>query len=209
MTETHRIVCVKIIRADGQVYGPTDIVLLDIPLLDNDDAVPGVYAGQSGSLEDWEGMSLFISEDDVAFTEQYATSQITLIATADSILPDAPADQWDETSELSVTVTSHEDHDQLVSVTEDDVLFYRKNTAAMGAEIIAFRSAELIGVKQYKLTGLARGLYGTEWATVLHAAGEELVLLETANINRITAAVNLLRHYKGVSFNTQGCSMLI
>lgn len=184
------------------LYGPTDIVLLDIPLLANNDAVPGIYAGQSGTLTDWEGMSLFISEDDVDFTEQYATSLVTLIATADSILPDAPADQWDEINELTVTVTSHEDNQQLVSVNEDDVLFYRKNTAALGAEIIAFRDAELIGTQQYTLSGLARGLYGTEWATGGHTAGEELVLLETATLDRITAPLNALRYYKGVSFNS-------
>lgn len=81
----------------------------------------------------------------------------------------------DEVSEVTVYMENGEltstDHDGLIALT---------NLALIGSEIIAFRSAEWQSGNEYRLTGLLRGLFGTEWAMSTHGDREQFVMLDSA-----------------------------
>jgi hypothetical protein len=76
----------------------------------------------------------------------------------------------------------------LLSVTESQVL-NGSNLAAIGThgrwEIIAFKTATLNPNGTYTLSGLLRGLKGTEHNTGNHATGDSFVLLESGRLVRV------------------------
>jgi len=80
---------------------------------------------------------------------------------------------WDEVTNIDVTVPSGK---TLVSATKAEV-YINKNIALFGDEIMGYRNALLIDPNKYRLTGLLRGLRGTDWAAPDHTAGERFVVL--------------------------------
>lgn len=60
------------------------------------------------------------------------------------------------------------------------------NIAVVGNEIIKFAYAELVSATEYKLSGLLRGLLGTEHEISNHSHGEKFVLLEQVKIKKLT-----------------------
>lgn len=65
---------------------------------------------------------------------------------------------------------------ELASITADELL-HGFNLALLGKELIQFQTAALIATNQYRLSGIVRGLRGSEWAIPYHDIGESFVLL--------------------------------
>lgn len=178
----------------------TNLVLLDIPLLrDQDDGV-GFYGAAAGYGDGWTGTQVFKSLDGGTSFSSYGPAILfeATIGLAATALGAFTQNIFDETNSVTVTLTSGE----LSSVTEAQVL-NGANAAMLGSEMIQFRDATLTAADTYKLTGLLRGRRGTEWAIGTHAVGDQFVLLDETTLRLFPASsseYDVERHYRGASF---------
>ena len=161
--------------------------VLDIPLLsDGDDAsVPQVYT-MAGPYADgsWPGAIVYQAVDG-EYSEELASVPSSSAATwgyVSAAMPYANPNLWDRGTEITVTLQTGE----LTGCTEaaanaDPTL----NLAAIGTdgrwEIVQFTTATLTSGTTYTVSGFKRGRRGTEWAAEMHAAGDQFVLLDTAD----------------------------
>lgn len=178
----------------------TDLMLLDIPLLrDQDDGV-GYYAAACGYGDGWSGAQAFKSNDGGATWTSFGNGFLNeaTIGAASSALGDFTQNIFDESSSVTVVLLNGE----LASDTELNVL-NGANVALLGNEIIQFRNATLVSAGTYTLTGLLRGRRGTEWARASHAIGDRFVLLNESTTYLFTGSsgeYDAARKYRGVSF---------
>lgn len=162
--------------------------LLDLPPLNASDNKPRLHAIVHGyNNPQWPGCQIFETKDgqtyDVVATSDRAQTTVGIVSTAVASVPEHKAAIWDTTTEIIVTLKTN----QLISAPSDLAVYNGANLCMIGAEMIAFRYADLIGQdakgnKQYKLTRLMRGMRGTEWAISEHQADELFVLVDDALI---------------------------
>jgi hypothetical protein len=179
---------------------PTNLQLLDIPILRDQDDQVGFYISASGYLPGWNGCQIYKSIDGGGSFNKFSTpinNQATLGNTTTVLNNFTSGNIFDEINDVIVKTNNI-----LSSVTEISVL-NGSNVCLIGSEIIQFKNATLIATNTYKLTGLLRGKFGTEWAMISHAIGERFILLtnKTTYIeNSPSSEYNLPREYTGVSF---------
>ncbi len=161
------------------VYGQPDVVLMDLALVNASQPAAPWMAAQSAP---WPGRLAVVRKTGAAsfvfnrFIEQQATMGVTLTA-----LPQGKQARIDYTYAIDVVMS----HGALASVTETELLnganIAAIGTTATGFEIVQFLSAELIAPDTYRLTGLLRGLGGSEAEMLpLRASGARLILLNAA-----------------------------
>jgi hypothetical protein len=175
----------------------TLLQLVDAPLVTDDDDGPGAYALAKPSRDVvYPGAVLFDSPDDVTFSPRESLGE-AVFGTASTVLPTGPLGVFDEGSSVTVDVGFGE----LASTTRESLLASRTlNLLMVGSEVIQFRTATLLSVGVYRLTGLLRGLRGTEWARSTHAANEPVALLSRASrIPLSNVDLGVARFYKGVT----------
>lgn len=178
----------------------TKLVLMDIPLLrDQDDGV-GFYAAACGYGAGWYGAQAYKSADGGATWGSFGGGFLNdaAIGTATGVLGSFSQNIFDEANSVTVVLINGE----LASDTEANVL-NGANAALLGDEIIQFKTATLIADSTYTLSGLLRGRRGTEWAAGTHAAGERFVLLDATSTYLFEGAsseYDLERHYRGATF---------
>lgn len=175
----------------------TDLNLLDIPILRDADDSPGKYAA-FGARTPWSGAALYDSDDNVTFSKVLDTAERTTTGLATTTLGDfTGGNVFDEVNSLTVTVNG-----ALSSTTNTGLLTSQVNALLVGSEIIQYRDATLISANTYTLTGLRRGLLGTEWAMPDHVASERVVVLQATGLRRVLdqqADIGIERFYKAVS----------
>ena len=154
------------------------LALLDVPLLKDEDNSAGIYCAVAGSTASWPGCAIYTSPDDVTYTPSTSLSDQASIGATTSTLPAwTGANVWDEGSSVSVTVTGP----ALESVTRDGILTSTAlNLAAIGNEVLQYRTATLVSPGNYTLSGFLRGRRGTE--SVEHASGSRFVTLGSAGV---------------------------
>lgn len=173
--------------------GNTDLRLLDIPLIRDEDVDLGIYVAPTGNAA-WRNAALYVSRNG-GNSYQYAKALLTksIVGSCNSILGNSSEFLIDRKNSLSVTINSGE----LESITDID--FYNgRNCALVGQEIIYFKTAILVEPNTYILSELLRGRRGTEWAIASHNSNEEFILL-TGYIERVAGDIldlNLQRQYK-------------
>lgn len=183
------------------IGGPTKGFVLDVPLMrDGDDqSTPFAYlgAGPYGEVF-WPGADFFQSDtgDAGTFDPTWAGVSSDSGMTwgfASNILGDAEPWVIDNGNTLNVRMQ----HGTLTSVTLDDLLISQRlnlilvstGASATGPwEYIQFQTATLETDGSYTLSGLIRGQRGTEDAVGLHAAGDVVILAETAALRRTMGA---------------------
>ena len=177
-----------------------NLMLLDIPLLrDQDDAV-GFYAAACAYSGAWGGEQTFKSNDGGATWAQSGRAILNeaTIGTASTALGNfASGNIFDESNSVTVVMT----HGTLSSDTELNVL-NGSNVALIGSEVVQFKTAALTATNTYVLTGLLRGRRGTEWAMSTHAVGDRFVLLSSTTtyiFDSSSSEYNLARKYRGVA----------
>lgn len=178
----------------------TDLMLLDIPLLRDQDDGAGYYAAACGYGDGWSGAQAFKSNDGGATWTSFGNGFLNeaTIGAASSALGDFTQNIFDESGSVTVVLLNGE----LASDTELNVL-NGANVALLGDEIIQFKNATLIAANTYTLTGLLRGRRGTEWARASHAIGDRFVLLNESTTYLFTGTsseYDAARKYRGVSF---------
>lgn len=187
------------------LVGPTKGVLLDIPILRDQDDGAGFYAAQRGYLSGHRGSVLYKSLDGgQTYASLLPFTAAAVLGSATDVLADGPTTVIDEAGTVNVQLLGD---GELSSVTQQAML-NGSNTIVLGAhgrwEILRFQTATLEADGTYTLSNLLRGLRGTEWATVTHQAGDMLVLLNTSGgVQRVAgqlAELNTERQYKFVTF---------
>jgi len=178
-----------------------DLVLMDIPLLrDQDDGV-GFYAAACSFSGGWTGAQAYKSTDGGLTwnTSGRAFLSEATVGYATTVLGDfSSGNFFDELNSVTVRMV----HGALASDTELNVL-NGANACLVGSEVMQFKNAALVAANTYTLTGLLRGRRGTEWAMSTHVANDRFVLLTpltTYLMDSSSAEYNLAREYKGVAF---------
>lgn len=181
---------------------PTALALLDIPILRDADDNAGLYTAMAGYASPWPGAVLYLGPDDAGLAPRGGVTQPAVIGAANSALGAWSAGIMDQTNSVLVTLIAG----SLASATRDAVFDTGANVAALGApgrwEIIAFTTAVPVGGTQYQLSGLLRGLRGTEAQAGTHQVGDTFVLLQTAGMLRPLfdlAELNQPRQFRAVT----------
>jgi len=179
--------------------GITRLELMDIPLLRDQDDGYLIYAAVSNNAAAWPGVEVYRSLDGGgSWDSLYVTGTDALVGNADSVLAD-----WTGgfLTDEGVGVTVQTDGGTLSSVTYDQALGF-SNLCLLGNELLVFRTATLISAGRYQLTGLLRGLFGTEWACSGHARGERFVMIDDTTLFGVPETVTQVgveQYYKAVS----------
>ena len=181
--------------------GVAELIILDIPLLQDSDNTAGYYAvvNAAGGTT-WGGATIFRSPDGGITYSNVGTAVFegtTGILT--DALPAGPTTVIDEGNEL--IIETDEEFESIVQAS----LLAGLNAAVIGApgrwEVIQFRDAEYIeSPSSWRLTGLLRGRRGTEWAIGLSQAGDTFVLLDAAlvRIESDSSFIGTSRPHKAV-----------
>lgn len=192
---------VGIIPVTPRPQQPTDLVLLDIPMVYDSDDPEGLRAGMAGrDSANWSGAALFQSVDGGAnFSEIASAVNATTMGTV-TALPTTVfggGNMFDESSVFEVQIG--EGGGDLAGASAAAVL-NGANAALLGPEILQFKNATLIGDGLYRLTGFLRGRRGTEWAIPHHSVGERFVMLATTvDVDADIGQLGLTLDYKAVS----------
>ena len=186
--------------------GPSDLVLLDIPLLRDQDDNTGLYLAVGQMLPDWIGANVYEAKPDNSYENIETFFQSAIVGSTNNLLADAGSTTtWDDTIELIVSIPQGD----LESKTELEVL-NGANVAAVscanGWEIIQFANVVDNGDGTFTLSHLLRGRLGTEWATNQHSVGDRFALMVNDNsVRRYKKAVSDIGEafsFKAVSFGS-------
>lgn len=192
-----------------RVPGTTRLVLMDCPLLRNQDDSTGFYWAVTGESEFWRGAEIFRSADEgVSYQSMSRVGVRTIIGDSIYALQDGPTEFWDRGN--TVTVVLDFENDTLESVDEESVLrgnnaFWLGAADGQDGEIIQFATATLVGPRTYVLSDLLRGRLGTEANVGTHGNNEIFVLLQMSFLGRSDygpADFDRERMYKPVSLLT-------
>ncbi len=186
------------------VVGMTQTVMLDIPMLRDQDTGVGVYVGMNGfGAIPFSGATLFKSADSGASYSTVTTLTVaTPIGRATTALPTwEGANILDEASTVNVMLErgTLSSVDYLAVLNGGNAAALRSGT---GWEILHYRDATLELDGSYTLSGLLRGRRGTEWAMSSHAVGDTFVPLSETWLTRLpleSSETGLSRRYKAVS----------
>ncbi len=160
---------------------PSQLYLMDLPLLQSTDDQPGVYAAATGNAG-WTYASLMRSADGVNYTQIAALDNAAIAGIAVTTLGNGSGCYMDNANTVNVQLVTG----ALASCTLTDFM-NGANAAMLGGEIVQFQTATLIGPGLYTLSGLLRGRRGTESMTGTHATGENFVLLQSGAVEFVPA----------------------
>lgn len=188
------------------IVGPTELILLDLPPLRDEDDNAGVYAAirpyLTGStagatvLRSTDGGSSYASLGPIGTAVPIGTL-LQALPSADHQVPD-----------LGNTIQVQMNYGDLESRPAEEV-FEGANAAAIGAhgrwEIVQFYDATHLGNGVYQLTTLLRGRRGTEHNIGGSLPGDRFVMLSMGGLARLTMSNNdigALQYYKAVTTGT-------
>ncbi len=185
----------------------TNLFLMDIPLVqDVDQLGPGVTgfywaAAPASGSSTWPGATLYYSTDGSTFNSMDAQFNTAFYGNLTDQL-NAPLNwfTWDYLNTINVVMSTGE---TLASDTKANVL-NGTNWAVVGGEIIGYLNAILQGDGSYTLSGLLRGLRGTEGWCNGHILGETFVKLDPTlttvkHEQENTALVGVQQYFRGVT----------
>lgn len=183
------------------VPGATELALLDIPMLRDQDNTYGFYMAvwPSSAAGGFRGAVIHKSADRISWSSVTAITTAATAGRASSVLA-APAIV--QTIDVDNSVTVRLVNGTLASAADQVAVVNGANVALIGDEIVGFRDVVDNGNNSYTLSHLLRGRLGTEHEISSHALGERFVLLETAAILDIPTAaaeVGVAKYYRAIS----------
>ncbi|MGE4323819.1 MAG: phage tail protein [Sphingobium sp.] len=174
-----------IVRQPDAPHGPTTLMLADLPRLAEGAATaPVVVAAASGGAG-WRQAALFVVGTGGDAMPVGRTAPRAIIGQADAALPAGCSSLVDEVNSLSVRLLAD---DMTLLSAEEEALALGRNLCLLGRELIQFQRVEQTGPSRFRLSGLRRGLRGTEWAMASHDAGDAFLLLEEDRVMEPMAA---------------------
>ena len=174
----------------------TDLVLMDIPILRDEDDDTGFYARLAPTGDNWRGANLFRSDQGNVTLEGTVRQANPVGVTLNALPPYVGIDSFDEASTVDVSVFGGL---TLQSVTSAQVLG-GMNWCLIGDEILGARTATMLASGVYRLSGLLR--YRRDTSGVVHATSERFVALDAAGTLRVDHGmidIGVARDYIGVS----------
>lgn len=159
--------------------GPTHLVAMDIPNIGEvfrDSVMVGVAA--SGESTAWRRAALSLDRG-AGLEPLGATAGAAPMGQSLSALPWASPYLIDRQNMLDVQL-----FDQSIILTDADSfgLWSGQNLAWISGELIQFETALPLGEGRYRLSGLRRGLFGSDHRMSGHSIGENFVILEADTI---------------------------
>lgn len=165
----------------------TELELLDIPSLPNDDVnQPYIRFAATGLASGWRGSVVYRSDDnEVSYNQALLIDSLSVIGTVINEVASGTLNIFDHETTIEVILRSG----LLESSTEFSVL-NGSNIALIGNEIIQFMTATMIEENRYILSSLLRGRFNTEEYISTHVAGERFVLLDNMVSKEIMSLAN-------------------
>ncbi|WP_176596101.1 MULTISPECIES: phage tail protein [Sphingobium] len=164
-----------VVRQADRPHGPTTLMLADLPLIrDGLATAPVIVAAASGG-EGWRGAALFAIGATGEASPVGRTAGRAVMGWLDAALPAGSATLIDGVHAVQVTLLAA---DMELNGADEAALALGRNLCLVGRELIQFSHAVQTGEVSFRLEGLRRGLFGTEWAMASHEAGEDFLLLE-------------------------------
>lgn len=183
--------------------GPTSMLLLDIPVVDETTQnAPSMIGMMCGYTAAWSAGAIWRSADSgQTWDDIQALSGAATMGVARAALLAHAGNIIDRGNTLTIDLLAG----SLSGVTEAQML-NGANIAAYGAhgrwEILRFQNASLNADGSYTISGLWRGDKGTEWATGLHLYGDSFALLndpDGAVISMPQELIGAARIYRGIT----------
>ncbi|MFG1263176.1 MULTISPECIES: baseplate multidomain protein megatron [Xanthobacter] len=176
--------------------GPPAVRVLDLPALSEAEPVPLQWLAAAASP--WPGtLAIWRSTDGASFETLAPITASATFGTLTAPLPPGPLWRFDRHNAMEVTLETS----LLVSASEAEVLAGANLLVLLAEdrapEIVAFTEAELVDAGSYRLTGLLRGLAGTE-ATGAETwpAGTRLVRLDGTLVSVASGVAALGRSFR-------------
>lgn len=164
-----------IIRQEDAPHGVTTLMLADIPWLKEGAALtPSIVAAASGGTG-WRRAALVVMNDAGEAISGGRTGARATMGVVPAPIPSGSIMLVDDRHAFDVALLA--DDMNLLSVNEA-ALSEGRNLCLVGRELIQFARARKIDARHYRLSGLRRGLNGTDWAMAIHEPGEEFLLIE-------------------------------
>jgi len=190
--------------------GTTVWALIDNPLLrdaENYSSPLGYYIAGTGKRDAWHGAQVFRSKDGaISFVRIVPILESAIIGYASDALGEV-ADPWVWDNGHTVTVLLETPDAELDNCTEAQALegtnWFLLGNSAVGWELCSFTVATLNSDGSYTLSGLLRGLRGTDWMCGLHSGGDIFILPSVSTIARVnmdSGDLGAEYFYKAVSF---------
>jgi hypothetical protein len=184
-------------------------VILDIPILRDQDDDPGLYVALDSYGAVPAAGELFVGNSDETLAPSGTVSASAPIGYAETVLGDWQRNLVDEKNLVTVNLRD----DVFTNITRDQLLEGSDNVWALGApgrwEIGKSRFGDSLGGGRYTLSSHLRGLFGTEHNAALHQINDTFVLLRPAGILRPAMGVGdlgLTKYYRAIalgrSFNS-------
>lgn len=175
----------------------TTMLLLDTPLLRDEDTADGLYILAGAADEGWDGSVIYKSIDGTSYVQLIAvlSDRNAQMGFSTTLLGDGVTTVFDEVNTVTVTIN----RGTLESKTELEVL-NGANAAILGNEIFQYKTAVQSTASTWILSGLLRGRRGTEHETANHIKGDSFAVLITGRISRIVPGdAGPIRFYRAVT----------
>jgi hypothetical protein len=175
-----------IVRQVDAPHGVTRLMLADLPpIRDGVASAPLLVAAASGGAG-WRSAALFVMSESGEAMPIGRSALRAVMGVTDDILPEGSATLVDRRHSLRVTLLAD---DMMLGGADEAALGQGRNLCLVGGELIQFEHAERIGADRYRLSGLRRGLRGTEWAMAGHGPSEPFLLIEEDRLVEPLAAM--------------------
>lgn len=143
----------------------TLVVVVAMPTAATATTLPMLYAAVAGESPNWGGCEFWVSTDGDTYYKRGRHVGASTCGTLAAALPNYTGTNPDTTNQLVVHL---ENDAELLSITEDDAATARSLLYVDG-EFISYEGAAYTGTREYTLSTLYRGLYGS--ARSAHAQG--------------------------------------
>lgn len=164
-----------IVRQADMPHGPTTLMLVDLPSIRDGVATAPIIAAAASGGAGWRGAALFTMSGTGEATPAGRSASRAVLGWTDSALPAGSVTLTDEVNSLQVTLLAG---DMELGGADEAALGQGRNLCLVGRELLQYARAVQTGEASFRLEGLRRGLFGTEWAMAMHDAGEPFLLLE-------------------------------
>ena len=163
------------------VAGPSRLALLDLPDLGGGPALQLQLAVASSS-EAWRQVPVEVGVGGT-FSSSASAQVETVMGTTLTVLAAGEPGLFDTVASVEVELAND---NQWLEGRDDEALIAGANLAAIGRELLQFGEAAAIGPRQFRLSRLLRGRFGSEWAIPGHSAGEPFTLLDQRTLRAIS-----------------------
>lgn len=179
------------------LQGPSKLLILDIPNINNNVDVEGLYLSATGILPNWSGCNIMTIDQTGSPVILDSILGYTKTGIADTALAVGPSTVWDLVNSFTVYMYG----DQVpYSTTPELLLSGTVNYAMLGKEMLQFQDVTPLGNNKYVLSTLLRGRHGTESEMALHVEDETFIILDTNIVFDYNAKKNIESYYKAVTF---------